>query len=99
MLIDHRCRLRAAVAIGDVEIEGADAMLAERAFERGAAVHRFGCVISHILIVVLRFVRDVGNGCTTFGQGNPLTIRLSFSTFPRVRLQWQAQSRLRSAPR
>jgi hypothetical protein len=27
-------------------------MLAEGAFERGAAVHRFGCVISHLFIVV-----------------------------------------------
>ena len=53
MLIDHGCRLRAAVAIRDVEIEGADAMLAEGAFEGRAAIHRLGCVISHIFIVVL----------------------------------------------
>jgi hypothetical protein len=28
-------------------------MLAEGAFECGAAVHRFGCVMSHMSIVVL----------------------------------------------
>ena len=47
MLIDRRCRLCAAVAISAVEIEGGDAMLAVSAFECGAAIHRFGCVISH----------------------------------------------------
>lgn len=52
MLIDDCRRLRAAVAIRAVEIQGSDAMLAEGAFERGAAVHRFGCVISHLFIVV-----------------------------------------------
>ncbi len=49
MLIDRRCRLRAAVAIGAVEIEGGDATLAVSTFECGAAIHRFGCVISHII--------------------------------------------------
>ncbi len=53
MLINHCRRLRAAVAIRVVEIESRDAMLAEGTFECGAAVHRFGCVISHISIVVL----------------------------------------------
>ena len=53
MLIDHRCRLRPAVAIRDAEIQGSDVMLTESALEGGAAVHRFGCVISHIFIVVL----------------------------------------------
>ena len=53
MLINYCCRLRAAVAIRAVEIEAGDAMLAESAFECGAAIHRFGCVISHIFIVVL----------------------------------------------
>jgi hypothetical protein len=48
MLIDRRCRLRATVAISAVEIEGGDAMLAVSTFENGAAIHRFGCVISHI---------------------------------------------------
>jgi hypothetical protein len=48
MLIDVRCCLRAAVAIRDLEIEGCDFMLAEGAFECRAAIHRFGCVISHI---------------------------------------------------
>jgi len=48
MLIYHSCRLRAAVTSCAIEIEGGDAVLAE-----GAAVGRFGCVISHISIVVL----------------------------------------------
>jgi len=53
MLIDHGRRLRAAVSIAAIEIESVDAMLAEGAFENGAAVQRFGCVISHVSIVVL----------------------------------------------
>ena len=48
MLIDRRCRLRSAAAVRDLEIEGCDSMLAEGAFERRTAIHRFGCVISHI---------------------------------------------------
>ena len=48
MLIHRRCRLRAEVAIGALEIEGCDSVLAEGALERRAAIHRFGCVISHI---------------------------------------------------
>ncbi len=47
MPIDHGRRLRAPVAIHDVEIQGRDAVLAERAFERNATVHGFGRVISH----------------------------------------------------
>lgn len=47
MLIDRRCCLRSAAAVRDLEIEGRDSMLAEGAFERRAAVHWFGCVISH----------------------------------------------------
>ena len=41
-----------------VEIEGGDAMLAVSAFECGAAIHRFGCVISHIFIVVESLPRN-----------------------------------------
>jgi hypothetical protein len=48
MLIYHRCRLRPAVAVRAFEIEGCDSILAKGAFERRAAIHRFGCVISHI---------------------------------------------------
>jgi hypothetical protein len=48
MLIYPCCRLCAAVAIRLLKIEGGDAMLAEGASEGGAAIHRFGCVISHI---------------------------------------------------
>jgi hypothetical protein len=51
MLIHYFCRLGASVAIGAVEIQGADAMSAGNALERNAPVHRFGCVISHITIV------------------------------------------------
>jgi hypothetical protein len=60
MLIYRCCRLRAAVALCAVEIEGGDAMLAEGAFECGATVRRLGCVISHIFIVVLLPVPDFG---------------------------------------
>jgi hypothetical protein len=48
MLIHRRCRLRSAAAIRDLEIERCDFMLAEDALERRSAIHRFGCVISHI---------------------------------------------------
>jgi hypothetical protein len=48
MPIDLRCCLRAAVAVRDLEIESCNSMLAEGAFEGRAAIHRFGCVISHI---------------------------------------------------
>ena len=53
MLIDGGCRLGAAVAVGVVEIESGDAMFAEGAGEGGAAVHRFGGVISHTFSVIL----------------------------------------------
>src|SRR5579863_6958621 len=48
VLIDRCRRLGTAVPIQVVEIQGIDAMFAESAFEGGAAIHRFGCVISHI---------------------------------------------------
>jgi len=48
VLIYNGCRLHAEVAIHVVEIESGDAMFAHGAFECGAAIHRFGCVISHI---------------------------------------------------
>ena len=57
--------MRAAVAIGAVETEGDDAMLAEGAFERG---DRFGCVISHVLTVALLPVPVWGNRCATLEQ-------------------------------
>ena len=65
MLIDHCCRLRAAVAIGAAEIEGGDAMLAEGACEGCAAIHRFGRVVSHISILDLLAATVPGNGCAT----------------------------------
>jgi hypothetical protein len=65
----HYCRsLGAAVSDRAVEIQRVDAMLAERAFECGAAAHRFGGVISHIFIVVLLPVCVPGNGCATLEQ-------------------------------
>jgi hypothetical protein len=48
MPIDRRRRLRSAVAVRDLESQGGDAMLAERASEGCPAIHRFGRVISHI---------------------------------------------------
>jgi hypothetical protein len=68
MPIYRCCRLRAAVAIGAVEIECGDAMLAEGAFECGAAVHWLGSVISHIFIVALLLCRVLGNRCATLEQ-------------------------------
>jgi hypothetical protein len=68
MLIYHCCRLSATVAVRAVEIEGGNAMLAESAFECGAAIHRFGCVISHIFIVDLLPARALGNRCATLLQ-------------------------------
>jgi hypothetical protein len=44
-------------------------MLAEGAFECGATVHRFGCVVSHIFIVVLPLLRVWSNRCATLEQG------------------------------
>jgi hypothetical protein len=67
MLIYHCYRLRAAVAIGAIDIEGGDAMLAEGAFECGA-VHRFGCVIPHVFTVALLPVPVLGNRCATLEQ-------------------------------
>ena len=68
MLIYPCCRLCAAVAIRALEIEGGDVMLAEGACEGGAAIHRFGRVISHIFMVVLVRVRAWGNGRATLGR-------------------------------
>jgi len=48
VLIYNGCRLHAEVAIHVVEIESGDAMFAHGAFKCGAAIHRFGRVISHI---------------------------------------------------
>ena len=53
MLINHCCRLRAAVAIRAVEIERGDAVLTEGAFGRGAAARRRDYVISHTVTVPL----------------------------------------------
>jgi hypothetical protein len=68
MLIYHRGRLRAAVAIRAVEIEGGDAMLAEDALECCAAAHRCGYVISHTLTVALLPVLFWGKRCATLEQ-------------------------------
>ena len=53
MAINHCRRLRAAVTIRVIEIESGDGMLTEGTFEGDTAVHRFGCVISHISILAL----------------------------------------------
>jgi hypothetical protein len=50
----------AEVVIRAVEIQCVDATLAEK-----AVMDRFGCVISHIIIVVSFYVRALGNGCAT----------------------------------
>ena len=59
-LVHYSCRLSPAVAIRAVEIFGGDAMLTEDALECGAAIHRFGCVMSHIFMVVPLPVRVLG---------------------------------------
>ena len=46
------CRLGAPVPGKTVEIQGGDAVLTQRALKGGAAVHRFGGVVSHVLSVV-----------------------------------------------
>jgi hypothetical protein len=49
----HDCRrLGAAVATRAVEIHCVDAVLTERAFECSAAIHRFRCVKSHLVLSV-----------------------------------------------
>jgi hypothetical protein len=60
MLLHYCCRWSAEVAIRAVEIQRVVATLAER-----AAIDRFGCVISHIIIVVTLLVRALGNRCAT----------------------------------
>jgi hypothetical protein len=70
MLINHCRRLRATVAIRVVEIKSSDAMLAEGTFECGAAIHRFGCVISHIFSVVLQADRRLGQKVRNLRAGN-----------------------------
>ena len=60
MLIHYCCSLGSAIADRAVEIYCVDAMLTESAFERGAAAHRLGCVISHIFILVLSACRSFG---------------------------------------
>jgi hypothetical protein len=52
MLIDRGCGLRSAISVRAVEVERCDTMLTKGAFECGVTIHRFGCVISHIFIVV-----------------------------------------------
>ena len=70
MPIYHRGRLRSAVAIRAVEIECGDAMLAEGAFEFGAAAHRCGYVISHTPTVALLPVLFWDKRCATLEQEN-----------------------------
>jgi hypothetical protein len=47
----HRFRcLRTPVAIRGVKVQRADAMFAGDTLESDAAIHRFGCVMSHNLL-------------------------------------------------
>jgi hypothetical protein len=48
VFIDRRRCLRAPIPIAAVEVSSRNAVRAERTLERRIAVHRFGCVISHI---------------------------------------------------
>jgi hypothetical protein len=60
MLIDRRCRVRSVIAVRPLKIESCDFMLTEGAFERRAAIHRFGRVISHIFNRSPSTVRALG---------------------------------------
>src|SRR5882757_10484864 len=51
VLIHRLGCLRAAVAVRGVEFQRTDAMFAGDTLESDAAVHRFGCVVSHSIIV------------------------------------------------
>jgi hypothetical protein len=68
VLIYRRCRLRAAVALRAVEIEGCDATLTQGAIECGAAILSFGGVISHTYMVVHLSSGPWGNRCATLEQ-------------------------------
>jgi hypothetical protein len=58
--VHYCCRLHTAVAIRTIEIQCVGAALVERAI-----IDRFGCVISHSIIVVTLRVRALGNRCAT----------------------------------
>ena len=81
MLFHRRCRLRSAAAIRDPEIEGGDAMLAEGACEGGAAIHRFGCAISHIFNRSPFNCPAMGNRCASLEQETGVTTGWSMSGF------------------
>ena len=68
VLVHYCCRLGAAVATRLVEIHRVDNILAEMTFKCGAAIHRFGRVISHFSIVVLLPVQAWGKRCAPFEQ-------------------------------
>ena len=72
-LVHHCCRLDAAVAIRTTEIQFVDATQAER-----AAIDRFACVISHIIIVVTLRVRALGNRCATL-ERQPFSLETAAS--------------------
>jgi hypothetical protein len=48
VLINRGCGLCAPITVQTIEVERGDGMLAECTFEGGAAVQRFGCVVSHV---------------------------------------------------
>jgi hypothetical protein len=72
VMVHYCCRLDTAVAIRTIEIQCVGATLVERVI-----MGRFGCVISHRIIVVTLHVRALGNRCATLEReafslvGNP----------------------------
>lgn len=68
VLVHYSRRLGAAVAIRVVEIGRVYNILAKRTFKCDAVIHRFGRVISHLLIVVFIPVQAWSNGCASFEQ-------------------------------
>lgn len=61
MLIHRFCRLRAPVALHNIEVQRTNAVLAGDTLESDATVHRFGCVMSHNCIVASYFQITYGH--------------------------------------
>jgi len=52
VLVHRLCRLGPSVAIRAVEVQRANAVFAGNALERNATVHRLGCIVSHVIILI-----------------------------------------------
>ena len=80
VFVHYCCRLGSAIASRVVEIHCVDTILAKRTPKFGAAIHRFGRVISHFLNCRAFCLSGLGaKGVCTFGVG-------------RCRLKWIPQT-------